>query len=76
MSMFSRIGLALLLAALTGAAFAKGLSMTPQVGGGIGQFDGGISSVLTAAAPPPSCTTDGSLDLSQCSNAIYLALII
>jgi hypothetical protein len=34
----------------------------------------GVSDTSSGAAP--SCTTDGSLDLSHCSNSLYLALVI
>lgn len=43
---------ALILAALLLASSVGAATITPQIGGGIGQFDGGISSGGGLAAPP------------------------
>ena len=63
MSIRSRLVLALLLGFLAGSAAADGLSssMSPQLGGGISQFDGGISGVVSTAAPA-GC--NGTINLS------------
>lgn len=55
-------------------------SITPQLGGGIGfGFDGGISGNGKTTPPPPGCASptapNGVVDLSQCSNAFYAAVI-
>jgi hypothetical protein len=50
-------------------------SISPQIGGGINQFDGGISSVTTAAGPPPTpCAQDG-LDFTKSCNAVLYVVI-
>ena len=53
-------------------------TITPQIGGGISQFDGGIgtqgaATVIVGCASPTA--PNGVLDLSQCSNASYAAVI-
>lgn len=69
-----RAAILLIMAALFSAG-AYAATVTPQRGGGISQFDGGISS--SGGTPvTPTCANDapdGNIDLSKCSNAIYLA---
>ena len=55
--------IALAVMSIFGATSAwAALSITPQIGGGIGQFDGGVSSSNYTPPPPSSC--NGTLDLS------------
>ena len=65
MSTFSRIALTIAILALGGTTVgADGLSgsVSPQLGGGIGGFDGGISIAPVPSAAPSSCS--GTIDLS------------
>ena len=55
--------LSLLLNAAAAAAFARG-SITPQIGGGIGQFDGGISLKKASSGPPLIACDDMQFDFS------------
>jgi hypothetical protein len=50
MSIVSKIALVL---ALLGSTAALAFSVSPQMGGGIGQSDGGISVTGAAPGPPP-----------------------
>lgn len=65
----------LLIAAALISAGAYAATVTPQRGGGIGQFDGGISSsggaVVTPACSPGGPT--GQMDFSVCSNIAITA---
>ena len=46
-------------------------TITPQIGGGINQFDGGMSNSGAPAAPLTPCTSTGIFDLSNTCNDIY-----
>jgi hypothetical protein len=56
-------------ALIAGVSFAA--TVTPQIGGGISQFDGGIASSGGAVVTPVGCTPTG-LDFSQACNSMYL----
>jgi hypothetical protein len=81
MSISSKATISILaIAAVLASYQAFGSSITPQLGGGIGfGFDGGISGKGNAVAPPAGCASptapNGAVDLSQCSNAFYVAII-
>ena len=68
--------LAALLAAFATAAMADGLStsVTPQIGGGIGGFNGGVSNLTNyTPPPPPSGCSAGQLDFSDsCNTTQYM----
>ena len=78
--MKSLFRLALVVLGLVFASSLMAQTITPQIGGGIGfTFDGGISGQGTSSAPAPCpspTAPDGSIDLSQCSNAFYVAVIL
>ena len=59
----------------TSAVRSDGISMsvTPQGGGGIGGFDGGISAASVGGSPPPSCSNK--LDFTQACNSQYIPVI-
>lgn len=65
-----RAAILLILAGLVSAG-AYAATVTPQKGGGIGQFDGGVSSTGGAPITPVGCTPTG-LDFSQACNSMYL----
>ena len=52
MSIIIKVGISLLFFGIAGAAMAA-LSMSPQVGGGVNVFDGGINASGSAPAPLP-----------------------
>lgn len=67
---------ALLLVALLLASSVGASTITPQIGGGINQFDGGISNGGGSVTPPPTCSPGGptgQMDFSVCSNIAITA---
>jgi hypothetical protein len=53
---------------------ADAQTVTPQIGGGIGQFDGGISAAVKTSAPA-SCGV-GALDLSTgCAQLVAIGVL-
>jgi hypothetical protein len=74
MSTRNRIALAAALALLCSAARGDGISssISPQLGGGIGQFDGGVSARASSSAPPPTCTVNLSSQYNNKCSSIFL----
>lgn len=68
-----KLALTIALTLLTGMALANGISndIGQNIGGGISQFDNGISTSLVAAAAPPACSQDGTLDYSNGCDTVY-----
>jgi hypothetical protein len=70
LTLTSAIGLCL----LASSADPQTPSMAPQLGGGIGQFDGGISYNAAPAAPVTPCAQDG-LNFTKACNAVLYVVI-
>lgn len=68
----------LIVAMLAASSLARSDGIYNPGAGGIG-FKDGINNAGAAAAPPVGCAVptapDGVVDLSQCSNAFYVAVI-
>ena len=73
-----RAAILIAMAALISAG-AYAATITPQRGGGIGQFDGGVSSTGTVqGGGGGGCTIDGNLNFAtkQCNMIFYMTGVI
>jgi hypothetical protein len=68
------ISSAIALCLLARSAAPQSPSMTPQIGGGIGGFDGGISYNAAPAAPVTPCVQDGLNFTKSCNAVLYVVL--